>query len=275
MNLVSQMCRNCGKPFQIDSSRLKHGKGLDCSLSCSYASRARLAKQDIYAPCARCGQPIKTTKSRIKKGADKYCSRDCQHPPLIVTCKNCGVHFRSSPSNGNQFCSKECVYSDPAISEKRRRAAKQSWSNPAIRARIMEGIGRRSSDPKWLESAHFKRGSLHPNYKGNRVARGESRSRYEYKLWRNSVFKRDGYTCQHCEVRGGVLNAHHIKAWADYPEARFDVANGITLCEPCHNKEHGLSRRSKTYSCLFCGEKKKDGRAKRCKSCAAKNRRKA
>lgn len=58
----------------------------------------------------------------------------------------------------------------------------------------------------------------------------------EYKLWRESVFKRDNYTCQHCEKRGGKLNADHIKSFRDYSELRLDLGNGRTLCEPCHYK---------------------------------------
>lgn len=56
--------------------------------------------------------------------------------------------------------------------------------------------------------------------------------------WRTSVFERDNYTCQLCNQHGGKLNAHHKKKWSEYPEFRFDVNNGITLCEGCHKSIH-------------------------------------
>ena len=61
------------------------------------------------------------------------------------------------------------------------------------------------------------------------------RHRREYKDWRNSVYERDNYTCQCCGVRGGNLNAHHINQFSAYPEIRYDVNNGITMCENCHD----------------------------------------
>lgn len=56
----------------------------------------------------------------------------------------------------------------------------------------------------------------------------------EYIQWRTAVYKRDNYTCQHCGVKGGRLEAHHIKSFAEYPELRFDVGNGITLHKSYH-----------------------------------------
>lgn len=61
----------------------------------------------------------------------------------------------------------------------------------------------------------------------------------EYRLWREAVFARDNWTCQKCKIKGGQLIAHHKKSFAEYPELRFAINNGITLCERCHNKIHG------------------------------------
>lgn len=70
------------------------------------------------------------------------------------------------------------------------------------------------------------------------------RASLEYRLWRESVFKRDNFTCVWCGDKNGkgksvVLNADHIKRFADYPELRFAIDNGRTLCKPCHLTTYG------------------------------------
>lgn len=58
-------------------------------------------------------------------------------------------------------------------------------------------------------------------------------------VWRTAVYERDGFTCQCCgDDRGGNLNAHHLSSYHADKERRWDVSNGITLCDPCHRAFH-------------------------------------
>lgn len=87
-------------------------------------------------------------------------------------------------------------------------------------------------------------GENSPVWKGdNAKHRRTDRDIPEYRDWRKSVFGRDLYTCQCCGARNGNghyvrLEAHHIMNYNDYPEHRFDVNNGITLCQNCHIAFH-------------------------------------
>jgi len=66
-------------------------------------------------------------------------------------------------------------------------------------------------------------------------------------IWRKLVYNKDNYTCKICGDRGGCghrvkLNAHHILPYAKYPNVRYDISNGITLCEKCHRMLHSFNR---------------------------------
>ena len=78
-------------------------------------------------------------------------------------------------------------------------------------------------------------GEKHHNWKGGITSEGHKiRSGLQYKQWRSDVFKRDGWTCCTCGIVGGKLEAHHIKSFTNFPESRFELSNGVTLCIPCH-----------------------------------------
>lgn len=71
------------------------------------------------------------------------------------------------------------------------------------------------------------------------------RTSSEYKLWREAVFERDNWTYVWCKVRGGKLNADHIKPFAFFPELRFAIDNGRTLCVPCHKTTDTFASKSR------------------------------
>lgn len=59
--------------------------------------------------------------------------------------------------------------------------------------------------------------------------------------WRKKVYQRDDFICQHCyKENEHDLVAHHLDGFDKFEEKRYDVNNGITLCEQCHKNFHHI-----------------------------------
>lgn len=56
-----------------------------------------------------------------------------------------------------------------------------------------------------------------------------------YYTWRKLVLQRDNFICQICKKENSK-EAHHIKNYKNYPELRYKISNGQTLCNDCHKK---------------------------------------
>lgn len=95
-----------------------------------------------------------------------------------------------------------------------------------------------------LRKAHS--GSRNVNWKGGVTPHNVMlRHSIEYKAWRKKVFERDGYTCQSCGARGVKIHADHIMPFAYFPELRFEINNGRTLCVPCHKDTDTYGNKAK------------------------------
>ncbi len=79
------------------------------------------------------------------------------------------------------------------------------------------------------------------NYNINLTA--EDRAKRDYnpanKKWSKDVLEAFNFTCYSCgDDRGGNLHAHHLWSYADNPELRLDLDNGVCLCNKCHTEFH-------------------------------------
>lgn len=190
-------CETCKKEFFTYPSEIKKGNGKYCSSVCYHKSHTNKA----LSPETR----KKITESRLgeKNWAKRPEVREKIRQSLLgrdrggnkKTCKTCKKQFKDCPSNKTVNCSKKC-------------SAKY----------FSQFSG---------EKSHSWQGGLTPIHLKER--RG-----LKYKQWRIAVFARDNATCQKCGQRGGKLQVDHDLPFAIYPDLRFEVLNGQTLCVPCH-----------------------------------------
>lgn len=81
-------------------------------------------------------------------------------------------------------------------------------------------------------------GANNPNWKGAKVSDAvRERRSYEAKIWRAACLERDDFKCTVCGSAEN-LHVHHVLEFADYPDRRWDINNGKTLCVFCHEKVH-------------------------------------
>lgn len=212
MPLLNLVCNQCGSIFQRRHSNVKK-TGTFCSKSCWYTWKKEHPVGEnhhfyrnglLQKTCVACATEYTTHSKR-----QKYCSRECYlkvHTANTQTyeCEYCGATFsrRIGQVHNHTFCSKEC-YNKGYFGDKH-------W--------------------RWITDRTQLRKTTR-----------DIRKSTEMKTWRLQVFERDNYTCQLCGVRGGNLHPHHIiklSKCSDDDSLIFDINNGITLCENCHQRTY-------------------------------------
>ena len=172
-------------------------------------SRGNKPRRGNVVKCTNCGKEIYVRPSELK--GKRYCSKECANKGLMegkpLICKVCGKEYYRSPAQikwrGSSYCSNKC---------------------------------------KGEAITLFQSGKNNPNWKGGvSTENHRQRASKKWKVWRDAVFTRDNWTCKDCGARSmkGIkvkLYPHHIKPFAKYLELRFEVSNGLTLCEDCHRR---------------------------------------
>lgn len=168
-------------------------------------------------------------------------------PKVALTCKHCNKVFEVQPyaakTGRKKFCSKICFFKG--------RELKCLFQAGHVDLVPPEKRGHSEETRKKIsekQRATTKTGPEHPNWRGGlRSERKQAMAKYQYRDWRKFVFSRDNWTCQICNVRGGYLEADHIKPWCLFPNLRYDVSNGRTVCKPCHKKLDTYGTKALSY----------------------------
>ncbi len=216
---------NLGKHWKIsEKKRLKmKGKG-----------RGRKLKHGEKCSCYRC-KPAKKENHPLWKGGITELNEQKRK-----LCRICG---ELKETKGIRYCNK-CRIKECPICKKRFLIKPKAGKIQKFCSRKCAGIdnSRNFNDEKkeiLIKRNHLHRGEKSFNWRGGITPKHRLiRSSIENRFWVEGNLARDNRTCQRCKLKGGKLCVHHIQNFAQYPELRFAIDNGITLCRDCHRKFH-------------------------------------
>lgn len=168
-----------------------------------------------------------------------------------VTCIQCERTFSVPPSRVGtaKFCGFDCRGAWRTLHWRRERSARWTGGERTKQCQHCEKMIEWAGEPistfrkrkfcskPCADVGGFRRsGKDHPNWTG-----GNRKRAWQQNGWAERIIVRDKATCRTCGVTGVELHAHHIKSYRDYPELRWQMSNGITLCAPCHWAVHSAS----------------------------------
>ncbi len=188
----------------------------------------------VLLECFQCSREYAINRWIFNARGSFFCSKKCRGngqasrmkneavgPTMISkSCPKCLKVFQVKKGKKKICCSKTCASTGRIYPQEIR----HRWSHVTSKENRIK-ISERTRGPK----CHWWKGGV--TEESRRIKNGSA-----YKNWRESVFKRDDWTCRECKERGGDLQPHHIKPFSLFPELRVDVDNGITLCRECHKK---------------------------------------
>lgn len=206
---MDKVCKNCGEILYIKSKEsLKQFENKKfCCYKCANEFKTKNGTKTIK--CKNCGEEVIRTLAQIKHGG-KYCCKKCHYEYVKKNGLNSG---KNNPMYGKKLTEEQI--------DKMRKAV-TGVPKPNLRG----------------EKSKFWKGGVS---KRNNRERNKIMSTLEYRNFRRLVLERDSYTCQVCGSKNN-LEVHHIKSFEKYKKLRFDINNGLTLCNICHRKTDSYSR---------------------------------
>jgi hypothetical protein len=219
---VERECLQCGVAVQIIPARVAAFKY--CSKQCrADADRLRVGELN---PKWQGGSAVSQPKYRLKLTEQGRLGPYKPRPAAVRICPKCGLPGVKKGRRFHADCSPTLIHRQTEISCLDCGVKRTVW------------LGRSKAQERCMAcSRKARQGAGNSNWKGGVTPEYKRvRASEAIKVWRKSVFNRDNFICVWCGQRGGKLNADHIKSFRNYPELRFDVSNGRTLCVACHKK---------------------------------------
>jgi hypothetical protein len=126
-----------------------------------------------------------------------------------------------------KYCSKKCHTESGCLTRKGIKNSPETIQK-ICKARAKQVMPLGEKHPRWIKDR-------------SKLKISDNRDNTQCRYWAYGVKKRDLGKCRmsnkDCK---GQLEAHHILNWVEYPELRYDVNNGITLCLNHH--PHGREK---------------------------------
>lgn len=193
-------CLECKKIFKPRLSIRKF-----CSRACYSKSKVI----SVYKPCSTCHNIFSVKNTRFKKA--KYCTHECYSKSLIKPIKEKIVKEKKILYN-------VCINCNENFPIRKYRQFTANFCSYVCRGKYFHGE----------RSVHWKKDR-------STLAKRQERDDGRYRDWRKSVWLRDNFKCRIASSDCcGRIEAHHILPWRDYPELRYELNNGITLCHAHH-----------------------------------------
>jgi len=201
--------------------------------------------------CLQCGKEFKTTEYKIKINKGKYCSVECYRISLIGKKLTKEQKMNIGLSNTGK---KHPHTKETKLKIRKARKGKignnkgKHWKIKDTSNMNKDKIGKPSpmkgknlSKETREKIGNSLRGEKSPLYIKDRTKLKKSEKKHldtKYKYWMLEVKKRDNWICKLSDSEcNGRIEAHHILNWIDYPEERYNINNGITLCQFHHPKK--------------------------------------
>jgi hypothetical protein len=182
-------------------------------------------------------------------------SKNIRWSRVILKCVKCNQDFQVQRYRKDiaKFCSYSCrmkFYTDKIGFQKGHKSFLKSESYEMARERMIGNKYALGNHNKLSENAKEKmslakkgkptwwqiRNLPHPCWIDDRSKLSpDRRNDPRYLKWITDVKKRDGYKCKiNNKDCVHYIESHHILNWRDYPEERYNINNGITLCHIHH-----------------------------------------